>query len=486
MKNRFIYFAPIFSACAFCLDLNAASIVSQSGDWSSGSTWSDGVVPETSSANPLDSLSFATSGLTLRVDESSYYVSLIELGDNAESTIDIAENQTFYIRKLVANSPFITSNSKDNILNINGAGKLAVQAPHEYEEIQLHGGILNLNVESSFQRIYAVASSAATAGTINFNKDSNNPGQFSIGHNYTLNVASGVSVSNTAALNVWGSNSFINIAEGAKVSVNGGVCLASGSIAGEVISTGAMSYDSTQYGLSFGNSASHVITLEATASIKQSYVASQNQVRLKGQVTSYAGEGMIALDSVLYLCNSSSLTLNSSGAFLTRNGDSLAASQGESAFYIVNYTSSTSNGKMFGASNTTISLGADNDFGSFVFYDGSILNFETNGHKSVIGSIDLYADGANYEIDIKNLTDFTVKLMSLDNVKYHTDEEGYLVAENIYVLDSDEFKSFVYLIQDTENGGYWINTAVPEPSVYAGIFGVLALAFAAWRRRRVA
>lgn len=333
MKNRFIYFAPIFSACAFCLDLNAASIVSQSGDWSSGSTWSDGVVPETSSANPLDSLSFATSGLTLRVDGSSYYVSLIELGDNAESTIDIAENQTFYIRNLVVNNPFITSNSKDNILNINGAGKLAVQSPNG--QIQLQGGILNLNAESSFQSIYAVASSAATAGTINFNKDSNNTGQFSIGVNYTLNVASGVSVSTTTAFNVWGWNSFLNIAEGAKVSANGGVCLASGSIAGEVISTGASTYDGTQYGLSFGDSASHVITLEATASIKQSYVESQNQVRLKGQVTSYAGEGMIALDSVLYLCNSSSLTLNSSGAFLTRNGDSLAASQGESAFYLL-------------------------------------------------------------------------------------------------------------------------------------------------------
>lgn len=205
MKNRFIYFAPIFSACAFCLDLNAASIVSQSGDWSSGSTWSDGVVPETSSANPLDSLSFETSGLTLRVDESSYYVSLIELGDNAESTIDIAENQTFYIRNLVGDNPFITSNSKDNILNINGAGKLAVQSPNG--QIQLRGGILNLNAESSFQSIYAVASSAATAGTINFNKDSNNTGQFSIGTNYTLNVASGVSVSTTRALNVWGWNS---------------------------------------------------------------------------------------------------------------------------------------------------------------------------------------------------------------------------------------------------------------------------------------
>lgn len=174
MKNRFIYFAPIFSACAFCLDLNAASIVSQSGDWSSGSTWSDGVVPETSSATPLDSLSFATSGLTLRVDGSSYYVSLIELGGNAESTIDIAENQTFYIRNLVGDNPFITSNSKDNILNINGAGKLAVQSPNG--QIQLRGGILNLNAESSFQSIYAVASSAATAGTINFNKDSNNTG----------------------------------------------------------------------------------------------------------------------------------------------------------------------------------------------------------------------------------------------------------------------------------------------------------------------
>lgn len=481
MKNRFIYFAPIFSACAFCLDLNAASIVSQSGDWSSGSTWSDGVVPETSSANPLDSLSFANSGLTLRVDGSSYYVSLIELGDNAESTIDIAENQTFYIRNLVGDNPFITSNSKDNILNINGAGKLAVESPNG--QIQLQGGILNLNAESSFQSIYAVASSAATAGTINFNKDSNNSGQFSIGHNYTLNVASGVSVSATTAFNVWGSNSFLNIAEGAKVSANGGICLASGSIAGEVISTGAMSWGPTQYGLSFGDSASHLITLEATASIKQSYVESQNQVRLKGQVTSYAGEGMIALDSVLYLCNSSSLTLNSSGAFLTRNGDSLAASQGESAFYIVNYASSES-GKMFSASNTTISLGADNDFGSLVFYDGSILNFETNGHKSVIGSIDLYADGANYEINIKNLTDFTVKLMSLDNVKYYTDEEGYLVAENIYVLDSDEYKSIAYLIQDTANGGYWINAAVPEPCAYAALLGAMALGFAAWRRRR--
>lgn len=481
MKNRFIYFAPIFSACAFCLDLNAASIVSQSGDWSSGSTWSDGVVPETSSANPLDSLSFATSDLTLRVDGSSYYVSLIELGGNAESTIDIAENQTFYIRNLVADNPFITSNSKDNILNINGAGKLAVQSPKG--QIQLQGGILNLNAESSFQSIYAVASSAATAGTINFNKDSNNSGQFSIGHNYTLNVASGVSVSATTAFNVWGSNSFLNIAEGAKVSANGGICLASGSIAGEVISTGAMSWDATQYGLSFGDSASHLITLEATASIKQSYVASQNQVRLKGQVTSYAGERMIALDSVLYLCNSSSLTLNSSGAFLTRNGDSLAASQGESAFYIVNYASNVS-GKMFSASNATISLGADNDFGSLVFYDGSILNFETNGHKSVIGSIDLYADGANYEINIKNLTDFTVKLMSLDNVKYYTDEEGYLVAENIYVLDSDEYKSIAYLIQDTANGGYWINAAVPEPCAYAALLGAMALGFAAWRRRR--
>lgn len=141
---------------------------------------------------------------------------------------------------------------------------------------------------------------------------------------------------------------------------------------------------------------------------------------------------------------------------------------------------------MFSASNATISLGADNDFGSLVFYDGSILNFETNGHKSVIGSIDLYADGANYEIDIKNLTDFTVKLMSLDNVKYYTAEEGYLVAENIYVLDSDEYRSIAYLIQDTANGGYWINAAVPEPCAYAALLGAMALGFAAWRRRRVA
>lgn len=483
MKIKSTYFAQIFLACAVCLDLNAAGVVSQSGNWSEASTWSDGVVPDAFYSSPLDSLSFASSGLILGIDGSSYYIGLIELGDNAESTINVAENQTLYIRNLVSNNPFITSNSKDNVLNISGAGKLNVLSPNG--QIQLQGGILNLDVESYFQSIYASASSTETAGTINFNKDSNsNTGQFSIGSNYTLNVASGVSVSTTSAFNVWGSNSFLNIAEGAKVAANAGVCLAGGVIAGEVISTGAMTYHTTQYGLSFGDSASHLITLEATASIKQSYVASQNQVRLKGQLTSYAGEGKIALDSVLYLCNSSSLTLNSSGAFLTRNGDSLAASQGESAFYIVNYTSSTANGKMFSASNTKISLGADNDFGSFVFYDGSILNFETNGYKSVIGGIDLYADGATYEIDIKNLTDFTVKLMSLDNVSYYTDEEGYLVAENIYILDSEDFKSFAYLVQDIENGGYWINVSVPEPSEYAALLGLLAFGFAAWRYRR--
>ncbi|MFR6032333.1 MAG: hypothetical protein ACLUKN_03600 [Bacilli bacterium] len=69
--------------------------------------------------------------------------------------------------------------------------------------------------------------------------------------------------------------------------------------------------------------------------------------------------------------------------------------------------------------------------------------------------------------------------MSLDNVKYYTDEEGYLVAENIYVLDSDEFKTFAYLIQDTANGGYWINAAVPEPCAYAALLGAMALGFAA-------
>ena len=37
---------------------------------------------------------------------------------------------------------------------------------------------------------------------------------------------------------------------------------------------------------------------------------------------------------------------------------------------------------------------------------------------------------------------------------------------------------------DSGVGGYWLTTAIPEPSTWAAILGAVALGFAAYRRRK--
>ncbi|MFR6033928.1 MAG: hypothetical protein ACLUKN_12590 [Bacilli bacterium] len=107
------------------------------------------------------------------------------------------------------------------------------------------------------------------------------------------------------------------------------------------------------------------------------------------------------------------MNLNSSNAIKTGS----ASGQGDSTFYIVNYSTpkvgENSYVDTFEASTATINLGADNDFGSLVFYDRSVLNLSTNGYNSTIGKIELYSGSGDYTINISNLTDFTLKIKAL-------------------------------------------------------------------------
>ena len=40
-----------------------------------------------------------------------------------------------------------------------------------------------------------------------------------------------------------------------------------------------------------------------------------------------------------------------------------------------------------------------------------------------------------------------------------------------------------FIIADNTNGGYWINSTIPEPAEWAAIFGALALGLAIYRKR---
>ena len=56
---------------SFSLAAGAFGAVSQSGDWTSASTWSDSTVPGLSSDTPLSTLSFDSTGLELNVNENA-------------------------------------------------------------------------------------------------------------------------------------------------------------------------------------------------------------------------------------------------------------------------------------------------------------------------------------------------------------------------------------------------------------------------------
>ena len=186
-----------------------------------------------------------------------------------------------------------------------------------------------------------------------------------------------------------------------------------------------------------------------------------------------------------YLNNNVVMNLNTSNSIKVGT----AAGQGDSTFYIVNYSTpkvGETYVDTFAASDATINLGANNDFGKFIFYEGSTLNLQTNGYFATIGSIDLYSDSGYYTINISELTDFTLKINSLDNINYEDDGAGNMLATDIFIFDEDGFKSNAYLIADTTNEGWWINATseIPESAEIAAIFGALALGLACCRKRK--
>lgn len=109
----------------------------------------------------------------------------------------------------------------------------------------------------------------------------------------------------------------------------------------------------------------------------------------------------------------------------------------------------------------------------------------TNGNSVNIGKFDVVPDSSgSVSAYFTDLVDFTVKINSLDNITYFEDGDS-IRAENVF-FGSEDSKEYAYLLQDTQNGGWWINAtaAVPEPSECAAVFGVFALALAAVLKRK--
>ena len=270
------------------------------------------------------------------------------------------------------------------------------------------------------------------------------------------------------------------MAAGAVYNVSGGATLNSLNINGTMSISNVRDYQTERMAAKI----SGTTVFGETASFTTTSTDSRAKVLFNGNVTSNAAKNAINSAGTAFLNNYVVMNLNSSNAIKTGS----ASGQGDSTFYIVDYSTpkvGESYVDKFAASTATINLGANNDFGSLVFYNGSVLNLSTNGYYSTIGKIELYSGSGTYTINISNLTDFTLKIKSLENINYEDDGAGNMLATDIFIYDEEDFRSNAYLIADT-NGGWWINATseIPEPAEIAAIFGALALGLACCRKRK--
>lgn len=465
-----------FYSLVILLAFSAANAdVVESGKWSSSSTWSEGKVPSSSLESPYTSLTMGSSGITLEVD-SDQWVDRLNVGDYTDTTILIDQGVTLAIGGCASPKDLITSNSASNTIHFTGDGTLAFGFSKLSDPLINKSTIVfDVNVEGKSHWSNYFNTDAASNITINKNFEVFGQANFA-GSTVSVNG----STFSTDTIIAFGKFSLSENTTATVRAINGG----NWDIQGNVTVKGAYSWESTRMAIKL--SGDNIIGANAT--LKSTTSDAAGTVQLTGSLTSYAAENAVSFSQKTYLISSSAdnpyvLTLNSSNAINTEG----AASQGTSNFNIINYYLTYADKTVtehFEASHAKIVLGANNDFGSFTYYDGSSLAMETNGFSSTIGSFIGYADGATFTLNLSNHNDFTLKLMELDNIVTFFDDDGFLRAENILVIE-DSIGDFAY-IRDAGDGGYWINatSAVPEPAAFAACFGALALAFAALRRRR--
>lgn len=465
-----------FYSLVILLAFSAANAdVVESGKWSSSSTWSEGEVPSSSLESPYTSLTMGSSGITLEVD-SDQWVDRLNVGDYTDTTIVIDSGVTFSIGGCASPKDLITSSSASNTIHFTGDGTLAFGFSKLSDPLINKSTIVfDVNVEGKSHWSNYFNTDAASNITINKNFEVFGQANFA-GSTVSVNG----STFSTDTIIAFGKFSLSENTTATVRAINGGNWY----IQGNVTVKGAYSWESTRMAIKLNGTN----VIGASASLKSTTEDSIGCVLLSGSLTSYAAANAVSFSQKTYLISTSSdnpyvLTLNSSNAINTEG----AASQGASNFNIINYYLTYKDNvqtEHFEASHAKIVLGADNDFGSFTYFDGSSLAMETNGFSSTIGSFIGYADGATFTLNLSNHNDFTLKLMELDNIVTFVDDDGFLRAENILVIE-DSIGDFAY-IRDAGDGGYWINatSAVPEPAAFAACFGALALAFAVLRRRR--
>ncbi len=489
--NKLLYLsaAALFSLSASAY---AASVVESSSplNWSDSSTWAGGTLP-----TDTDSITFEGNNTQLVVDQ-SVTASNITLSEGQSQTIDISQNSTLKLSSL-------TGTGESSLLTVTGSGKLISlsTATNVNVHFNMSGGTLE---NPALLRLGFMEGASATSSTnsmrlvftghyvgVRVNGFFNST--FILDENSSYRVDSG-------HWNMWGGGAKFIMKAGSNFTMKStehGFNAASAvmDVAGNITINGKYDLNQGQsYTMNWSNAtfrAGASITQTATAASVNptgTYLDWRNVLIRNGTTTIESGVEKNALNfqSIIYFGADTTLVLNSSdvfksGVLQSKNGAIVQQEQGKTTFYLQDRVW-TGSSYRYGASNFILVNNADNNIGAFAFWTDSTLTLKLDG-KSKLAINDLqHMEGASGYIQV------FIENLGRDKLFF-----GDLVFENpdVYFYDPDTLDLLeegvdYELVSGIYNGvsGKWMNAiVVPEPSTFAAIFGVVALAVILRRRR---
>ncbi len=198
----------------------------------------------------------------------------------------------------------------------------------------------------------------------------------------------------------------------------------------------------------------------------------------KTTIITNSGKGSINLGNSLRIAPATVLKMNTTDAYIIGSGEAWqATSQATSIFNLAVHFRN-------GDAHTRFEINAANNIGAISFDASRVLEIAFGEN----GSLVLGEEAGEYFNSLRGdfLVDNCILLEGLvvEKLKVFDVAEADL-KKYFGVLDSDKYVIDIKAI-DGEANAFWVNTSmiIPEPAHWAAIFGALALAFVAYRRRR--
>ena len=483
--NHILTAAFLFAGASAFGDIEVIDSLGEPQKWSDATTWVEETKPTLA-----DEVFLQGENTTLIVDGNSATMKRFVIQDNqtlnlkgdGSGVLNLANTGTTH------HSDFFQGSSESSVLNIYGGFEVASELGKNWSNLYVNNGSVNLiggtgeterakiinnrRLSAANAKTNLSYSGYITSGGINGWAG----GNIVFRENSNVVFSQIVNVWNGNSAFVFENNSSVEVVQGFKITAADSTL----DIAGKITTKGA------HEGFTFAAAKS---TFRAAAEIDQQFNANGvNYFSGNTTVESGVAVGALKFANDLYVGDNVKLTLNSSNAFnIGRVDESGALNAQSNSFIKIATVSGNTASHTFAAANFTIENKADNAFGGFEYYAGSSLTLVLDSSKTLsIGAISLLGDSP--------AGDFSI---FLDCGQLGTDKlflgSDIFADENIKFFDATETSRELvagadYVLREAEvNGiaGYYMNNpAVPEPATCAVIFGIFALAFTVWRKRR--